>query len=537
MTRSHRLLGAALLCMLPALGLASRANADDAARLLLIVSQPDSKTERYFVNLVPFILQDMAGSPNEHAVVCSPQVPEVLAAIAAGKITAQDLIAPLSEDTARKVCRAIGATRLLRVSASRVKQGIAAHATLEVSGPTGWKTAFEYRPRDLRATRGIVLPAILAHAAAIVKGVGAESPASAPGLQAAVASAPAPPAGTVPGTPSASAGGSPGAAAPATAPAPADPNAGLATILERYRDAHEEANVIVSLRRAINARPRDASLRRQLAEAYRTRGMDAAARDEEVRAVALAPNDASLHRMLADSLLDSGDVDAALREYQTAVRLDGSSAVNQVALGDAYWNTGKTDEAVRCYAQAASADPASPLPHRRLARSAALRGDLGDCLSEMKIAFRLSTTRPNGLAGYTDEYVNLLQVLDTSLQDTLTSLQNDRKDFMSSARTREQVYKAAGDARTRAQGIADFLTELPGPEGFEGVQAQYGQAAALAAQSAGSFLTFLESQADAGDQQATLLRLESHRQLDGAEARVKRLTEKKPPEPATAALP
>jgi hypothetical protein len=533
-------LAASLLCMSWVIAGSPCARADGANAVLLIVSQPeDNAGGKSFVDISPYVARNLQEAPGIHTVTYAPGAPEVQAAITAGKLTAADVAGQLTPIKAHKICDAIGASRLLRMSAGRTKAGIAAHATLEVSGEDGWKQAFEYKPSAPIPVRGSILDVIYAHAGAISKGVMSKvahedtAPSSAP-ANPKVGGAEKP--GDNPATPPAkmpvetkSTGTQKQGETPVATPPPAtatNPDAALALVLERYRERHDDANVIVTLRRAVNERPRDASLRRQLAEAYSGRGMSAAAHDEELRAVSLAPNDGGLHRLLGDGYMENGEIDNAIREYQTAVKLGGTDAANHVALGDAYWNSGKAEDALKCYADAAKADPASALPHRRLARTYALRGKLADCLEEMKLVRKLIPSLDSD--AYKSECVNVLKIIDTSLQDGLSALQSGRKDIVAGTRTREQIYGEASATKKRAQETVELLSDLPAAEGFDGIQGAFGQVAALVAQAADSFTLYLETQSESSDQQTTLLRLEARRQLDAAEERLKVVTTKKP---------
>ncbi len=538
-------------------------------RLLVVSQMPkDKAAEGEPIDIGYYVTRSIAEAAKYAPTLYKPALPEVREAVQTGRLTEADAGATDSEAAMRRAASALGFPMLLFVSARQTKQGLAVSAQLEaMSGPEAWRTIVSrslaaYRPKD---KRGGVMEGLLAQAAVVAREV-SEAPLD--------AGAPAKPAGkpddvksTPPTTPAkpadtAGAGKSPdpkadakktgravekptkkdtrtkdGKAEPPTAPvkpqdaAPvvpvvprADPNAPTADEAQaaRFRQIGDTTNVIFYLRRSLNSKPRDARLRRELIKAYRDAGLTDAAKSEAARAGALLPADPAIRRLLGESLLDAGEVDAAIREFQEAIRLDPKDTANHLVLGDALWNAGRPDEAEKSYATAAAADPTKPVPLRRLARVYAQRGRFADCANAMKAAIQL-TTEAEALDLVAD-YAAVLAVVENGLGDVVAKLQRCRKDAIEGSRSREDVYKDVTATKKQAQDYSDFLAALPAPQGYASVQGLYLQAGALGVQAAEAALIYLESRSDSDDKDATLLRVETSKQIAEASKRLRALT-------------
>ncbi|HSV72987.1 MAG TPA: tetratricopeptide repeat protein [Chthonomonadales bacterium] len=546
--------------------------------VVLVISQPPvGMDEGVFVDMTPHLVRALEATGAYRVVPFAPSSPALRAAIDAGRLTAADVTAPVSAVAARRIALAVGATQILRAAAYRTAAGIAGDVALESRvGQAQWSTVFTASQPPVRARdrRTELLEGIYGQVSAIVTRMTGSAPALPPEVQPPVRQAagraerrparrddrPArdartPDAGrqsdggraSEPTRPEARPAATEGSAAPprgagqrpgdGSVPRPADstppepserPGDALPTpavasqqpaarevLIDRFRRQGDLANLIVSLRRAINDRPRDARLRRELVQAYRERGMPAAARDEVVRAVAIAPEDPVLRRMLGDAHLYDGNVEAAVREYQEAVRLQPGDPLSHVALGDAYWNSGRSEEAMQAYEAGARADARHPLPHRRRALVHARRNQLAEAAAAMKLA-----REAGGVAdaeAYARDAIDLARMASQNLEEALAELQRARRDFVAGSVTREAAHKAVVDTRIRLSACSDFLAELPAPDGLAGALATMAQAAALAAQSGENLLLFLETQSELADRESTFLRMEAARQLaDGA---------------------
>jgi tetratricopeptide (TPR) repeat protein len=512
------------LCVIGALlALALPAAAEDPA--VLVVSQPSPGTAKgAFIDMGFYVARALEG--RMRAIVFRPTLPEVRAALDAHKLAIGEVTPPLAPAAARKVAAALGATYVLQIGAASTKLGVSTEAQMETMAAAGqWITVFQMtqQPYKGRGKRPSLLEAINVHVAALTQrikasqGTTTESPAQPPAPGGNTAETPVKPAEAP--TPS----GPPTAAKPA--PTAQGPSASE-MLVDRFRRQGDIANMIWSLRRAINERPRDAALRRELVVAYRERGWSDAAREEALRAVPLAPEDASLHRLLGDGHLDAGEVPAAIKEYQEAVRLGPKDAANHVALGDAYWNNAQADAAEKAYLAGIQADPKAPSAQRRLARVYAQRGRYADSAAAMKAAKEL--TNDDSSEAFAADTAALLGVVDTALSDVFAKMQNARKEFVDGSRTREETFKAYSGLEKRGQDLVDFTNALPVPQSCAAAQALYAQAATLGIQSLESALQYLETRGENDDKQATLLRLEATKQLVEGSKSLKAAEARKP---------
>ncbi len=507
------------LCALLVLSLPARMEAQ-TQRLLIISQPPDGAKKEEIIDFAPFLKQALTETGRYEVIVFRPGMPEIADAINAKKLTAADLNAPISLLNAQKIASALSAAHVLRVSGRRAKEGVEAEAQMESRvGQDSWRTAFNltlpaYKPRN----RNSVLEGINAQTGAILERITGNRPGPLSAQQETI---------TLP-EPARNSETLPPTRPPDTQPKPDPPaNTPSATmiLIDRFRKQGDTANLILSLRQAINEKPREARLRRELIQAYQERGWDAAARDEASRAVAIVPDDPILRRLLGDGFLASGDMESAIREYQEAIRLNEKDAASHVALGNAYWQSARLEDALRSYAAGAQADPKSPLPHRRLGRIHALRGRFAEALAAMKTAKELST--PETMPDYAAETADLMTTLEGSLLDSIAKMQKARKDLLSGTRTREELYREISGEKRRVLEIADFLNDLPAaPGGYAQAQALYAQAAALIAQAADAALSHLETRSESDDREATLQRLEAGKQIAEASRRLKSLQEK-----------
>jgi tetratricopeptide (TPR) repeat protein len=280
-------------------------------------------------------------------------------------------------------------------------------------------------------------------------------------------------------------------APPTTNPVPTDYEAMAA----RYRQAGDLANVIVALRRAINERPKDVGLRRQLIQAYQQRGLFDAALSETNRINRINPSEGSVHRLSGDTLMAKGDLAGALKEYQEAVKADPKDGLAKVALGDALLLDNQYTGAIDAYEEAEKTDPRSPLPHRRLARALAGRAasdptQYAASLAQVKTARSLT---PSGdIDTYLDDYTQLMRLMEGRMRDILEELQGAYQAKVQGKRMVDELKSATADMKTRAEAAADYLDKLPPAVGQDVTHAHYQQGAALALQAISLFGDYLE---------------------------------------------
>jgi hypothetical protein len=140
----------------------------------------------------------------------------------------------------------------------------------------------------------------------------------------------------------------------------------------------------------------------------------------------------------------------------------------------------------------------------------------------MKAAIQLSG-EPDALDLAAD-YAAILTVVENGLNEVVSKLQRARKEALDAARPREEIYRDVAAVKKQAEDYSDFLAALPSPQGYAGVQKLYLQAAALGVQAAEGALVFLESRSESDEKDATILRLETSRQITEASKRLKALT-------------
>ena len=277
---------------------------------------------------------------------------------------------------------------------------------------------------------------------------------------------------------------------PNVAPPPVGSKQDEEAALERYRQAGDLANVILSLRKAINDRPRDTTLRRQLIQAYQDRQMPDAALEETNRALQISPDDAGLYRFYGNGLLAKGDISGALKAFREAIQRDPKDILSQVALADALMADNQFGDAQTAYEDAAKADPNSPLPHRRMANALARRA-VGDAsqyaasLEQVRLAHALLP--PTDTESYLADYTALARLMEARLRDMLNELQGDFQAQSQGKLTGDALKRALADLKLRSEAVADYLDKLPPASGHDVTHAHYQQGAALLLQAVSLF--------------------------------------------------
>jgi tetratricopeptide (TPR) repeat protein len=276
---------------------------------------------------------------------------------------------------------------------------------------------------------------------------------------------------------------------PVVAPPPNAARTDFEAEAARFRQSGDIANVISSLRRAINERPRDIPLRRQLVQAYLERRMIDTALAETERALQMtpkdSPEDAGLYRLRGDCLLARADVPAALTAYREAMRLAPGDITAQVSLGDALMADNQFAEAMTVYATAAKTDPKSPLPHRRLARALAGRAasDVKQYEASLTAAEQARKLTPAAdTETYLEDYLALMRLMEGRLRDFLTELQATYQAKIQAKQTNEELFRTSQDLKERVEKAVDYLEKLPPAVGQDATHARYQQGGALVLQ-------------------------------------------------------
>ncbi|HZP80870.1 MAG TPA: tetratricopeptide repeat protein [Chthonomonadaceae bacterium] len=310
---------------------------------------------------------------------------------------------------------------------------------------------------------------------------------------------------------------------PPAAPPSSEAKVDYEALAIRFRQQGDLANVITSLRHAINDRPRDLGLRRQLIQAYQERKLLDAAMAETSRALRLAPDDAGLHRLYGDALLAKGDTQGALKAYQEATRRDPGDIMAQVALGDALLADSQYAEAMRAYTTAAKTDPKSPLPHRRLARAllgsaAADPAQYAASLSEVQAMRALIPMTDTDT--YREEYAILMRQMASRLADLLDEFQATYQAALTGKRTPDDLMRGATDMHRRTEAAADYLDKLPPAAGHDLTHAHFQQAAAFLLQALTLFKDYLAKSDPQAETAMKGARADAFRELNTANKRL-----------------
>lgn len=518
----------------------SPASAQGSA-VVLLVSQPSSAAVKsQFVDLAPHLQPALQETGKYSVIVFKSTNASILEALKAGRLQQGDILSPLSRETSHKVAKAVGAGGVLTVSAESTKDGVSMSALLEVlAGQNTWNQVYLDQvaaPKQngkkvglLESIHGLVDRIVQKMTNANVQTVGGstEKPIAPPKPpddgKPNIAADPIANADTT----KSPAAGNPGQPTVSKQPTAASKQSNISTytlVIDRARRNGDMASLIVALRKAINERPKDVRLRRDLASAYKERGWNDLSKEEASRAVTLAPEDGSVHRLLGDVLLDSGDRPGALREYQEAVRLTPQDPLSHMALGDALVADGHTEEGLKEFQAAAQADDKSPVPHVRIARLSIVRGSYADGLVALNTAKSIVGTGDS--SPLIADCAAILNVVEATLLETLPRLQQTRAAFSNGTKTREEAFKTVTALRKRIDDLSTFLDAMP-DLGLGQPQALYSQASSLAVQATDKLLEHLETQSTSAAEESNLLRIEANKQIGEASKRLKSATDPK----------
>jgi hypothetical protein len=136
-------------------------------------------------------------------------------------------------------------------------------------------------------------------------------------------------------------------------------------------------------------------------------------------------------------------------------------------------------------------------------------------------ARELSADDPSAIAA---DFASLLGIAETELLGVIDQMVALRKSLTMGARTREDVYRDATSLKKRADDIGAFVEGLPAPPNLARIHALYAEAALLVVQGAEATLLYFEAPDDRRDGEATLLRVESAKQLTEASKQLKAAT-------------
>lgn len=301
--------------------------------------------------------------------------------------------------------------------------------------------------------------------------------------------------------------------------------------LRRYRQEGDLANVIFSLRRAINDRPQDILLRQQLVQVYQDKGLNDEALSEVERSLLMQPNDPVLLRLYGGVLLARGDVPKSLKAFRDAIRLDPKDIRAQIALGDALLADNQFKEAFEVYDTAAKNAPESPLPHRRLARALLSRAasDLASYGASIEAIQRArAKTPPTDTDSYRDDYVAIIKVLESRLKDMLGEIQAGYQGYKQGKFKVNDLNRALGDIKERSKAAEDYLEKLPAALALENIHAGYQQGASFVTQAISLFRAWLQDGDGATESAFQTAQVNANREINASSMRLKASKERNP---------
>jgi hypothetical protein len=270
----------------------------------MLLSQPAAGTAKeQFVDLAPHLQPALQETGKYTIVVYHRSISALQEAVKAGKLKAMDLEPPVGRDAAHRIASVLGTGGILHISATNTKDGVTGAAELEVLvGQNTWNQVYidqiaaakqgGKRVSLLEGIHGIVDRVVQKMTTANVQVIGAQRPVEPPknGLRGKTDNPATPGDASKPGDtpkpgdtvkppakaePAAGDGGkaATGTAAPGNAtaqtPDPRPPRVDNAStyalLIDRSRRNGDMASLIVALRKAINERPHDIHLRRDLA--------------------------------------------------------------------------------------------------------------------------------------------------------------------------------------------------------------------------------------------------------------------------------
>ncbi len=252
---------------------------------------------------------------------------------------------------------------------------------------------------------------------------------------------------------------------------------------------------IAFYRDAVNGAPLSTTPRLKLAEAYLEADMRDKALDEAERALGVAPDSKPIQQFLMRLDAQTGSADGAVARYSALVAQNSQDPEAHLELGDALWNNNQVaqaeDEYKTAQSDAAPGSPSLQAAAAHLARLYAAQSRYTDCLLSLKDA---------GASGY----ALALEMVQSRADTLMSTLDVSRDAFTAGKSTHADFYKVAGDVRTQAQDLADFVVRVTPPPAFKISHLYRVQATHLLAQQAAVLVTYIETtdpvQADKADQ-------------------------------------
>ncbi len=310
---------------------------------------------------------------------------------------------------------------------------------------------------------------------------------------------------------------------PSVAPPPVVQRPDYEAQAVRYRQTGDFGGAVVALRKAVNDRPRDIDLRRQLIQAYQSRQMPEAAHGEALRALRMDATNPSLYRLYGEVLMTEGDLNGSTLAFQDGIKVDPSDIGCQVALGDVLLASNHFLQALEAYSAASKSDPKSPLPHRRMARALAARtatdtDQYQASLSEVRTA--LDLTLPADTTSYLEDYTSIMRTVESRIREMLEQLEAANQARVQVKVTQPELLRRIADLNQRSDALAVYLDKLPPAAGHNVTQAHYVRANAIFSQALGFFKDLVQKGDDRFADSMKSGQVQSQRELANAAQRL-----------------
>jgi len=278
---------------------------------------------------------------------------------------------------------------------------------------------------------------------------------------------------------------------------------------EAYGKRDDLLNVIYELRQAVSIEPKTASTRIKLADAYSAVGMTEEAADELKRALLFQPDEPAVYNALGQLYLSNGALKEATDRFRMVVRLDAANVDARINLGNILWNQNRLNEAAAVFEEAAKIDPANPLPHERLYKLYLARRSYA-----LAIEHLVASKSVGGELDPSARYKLSAGVIQSQLGNILQTLDTTWTEYQDQQITREDYYRSCTDLSARIDQLASFLSTQTAPEGLRAAHSHGVLCASLLSESAGSMISYLETDKKEYSEQAALFREEAKAELE-----------------------
>lgn len=299
--------------------------------------------------------------------------------------------------------------------------------------------------------------------------------------------------------------------------------------------------------KAINADPKNGTLRIKLADAYAQKGLFDQAKDELNRAAAVGADAKQItdakarveqmqNRSNTDSALTSDSTTAANTTSSTAVSTNANTstlpastsqsqssqpipsgngnAVTKIQEGDKLWSSGSPDEAADAYKAAIKLDPRDWRAYERLAVIDASMSLFNECLKIMDL---LKVVQPGPSPQIIDNRYDMLRKAFDKHFITLTKqYDSNTASFEKQIISRESYYNTVKSLELRLESMAKLLESVTVPTVKQPANTHRSLACGLIAQAASSLQDYLETNNNESKTNAVTFRSQAKKEWETA---------------------